>query len=139
MRCICLGGVYDPFRQGFDCKIPSGSLKVIYGAGETAQLSEVRLTTKSFVYVYTLEFGFKLGQSEIQPKTGFQRAGFLGSTRNMVFRWGSCKTFAKAVHFHVICGSAMQDTRLAWMFKTFIGDSDVLSHVTLGLARVLRI
>lgn len=34
------GGVYDPFRQGFDCKIPSGSLKVIYGAGEMAQLSE---------------------------------------------------------------------------------------------------
>lgn len=50
------GGVYDPFRQGFDCKIPSGSLKVIYGAGETAQLSKARLATKPF----TLEFGFKL-------------------------------------------------------------------------------
>lgn len=45
------GGVYDPFRQGFDCKIPSGSLKVIYGAGEMAQLSEARLATKLFMCI----------------------------------------------------------------------------------------
>lgn len=43
------GGVYDPFRQGFDCKIPSGSFKVIYGAGERAQLLEARLITKPFM------------------------------------------------------------------------------------------
>lgn len=43
------GGVYVSFRQGFDCKIPSESFKVIYGAGETTQLLKARLITKSFM------------------------------------------------------------------------------------------
>lgn len=86
-------------------KIPSGSLKVIYGAGETAQLSEARLATKSFMCILW-NLTLNLASLKFNQRRGSKELG-LSTTRNMVFRWGSCKTIAKAVHFRVICGSAI--------------------------------
>lgn len=70
------GGVYDPFRQGFDCKRPSGSLKVIYGAGEKAQLLEARLTTKSKFMCLLWNLALNLASLKFNKRRRSEELGF---------------------------------------------------------------